>query len=77
MLGNNLQQTTSADDIFRWIFLGALRVNQVFCVEEASAIQCLEDLKIKIMQSMAILDLNLLFLGPKYYQFLGLNFTDY
>ena len=27
MLGNHLQQTTSADDIFRWIFfLGALRV---------------------------------------------------
>ena len=30
MLGNYLQQTTSADDIFRCIFfLGALRVNQV------------------------------------------------
>ena len=28
MLGNYLQQTTSADDIFRFIFfLGALRVN--------------------------------------------------
>ena len=27
VLGNYLQQTTSADDIFRWIlFLGALRV---------------------------------------------------
>ena len=26
MLGNNLQQTTSADDIFKCIFLGALRV---------------------------------------------------
>ena len=26
MLGNYLQQTTSADDIFRCIFLGALRV---------------------------------------------------
>ena len=27
MLGNYLQQTTSADDIFRWVFfLGALRV---------------------------------------------------
>ena len=25
MLGNYLQQTTSADDIFRCIFLGALR----------------------------------------------------
>ena len=31
MLGNNLQQTTSADDIFRCIFfLGALRVNSFF-----------------------------------------------
>ena len=32
MLGNYLQQTTSADDIFRCIFffLGALRVNKVF-----------------------------------------------
>ena len=27
MLGHYLQQTTSADDIFRCIFLGALRVN--------------------------------------------------
>ena len=26
MLGNYLQQTTTADDIFRCIFLGALRV---------------------------------------------------
>ena len=29
MLGNYLQQTTSADDIFRCIFLGALRVKCV------------------------------------------------
>ena len=28
MLGEYLQQTTSADDIFRCIFLGALRVNK-------------------------------------------------
>ena len=28
MFGNYLQQTTSADDIFRCIFLGALRVNE-------------------------------------------------
>ena len=27
MLGNYLQQTTSADDIFRFFFLGALTVN--------------------------------------------------
>ena len=27
MLGNYLQQTTSTDEIFRCIFLGALRVN--------------------------------------------------
>ena len=27
MLGNYLQQTTSADNIFRCIFFGALRVN--------------------------------------------------
>ena len=27
MFGNDWQQTTSADDIFRCIFLGALRVN--------------------------------------------------
>ena len=26
MLGNSLQQTISADDIFRYFFLGALRV---------------------------------------------------
>ena len=30
MLGNYLQQTTSADDIFRCIFLGALRVKIMF-----------------------------------------------
>ena len=29
MLGNYLQQTTSANIIFRCIFLGALRVNKV------------------------------------------------
>ena len=29
MLGNFLQQTTSADNIFRCIFLGALRVKSV------------------------------------------------
>ena len=28
MLGNYLQQTTSADDIFRRIFIGAIRVNK-------------------------------------------------
>ena len=28
MLGNYLQQTTSADDIFRYIFWGPLRVNR-------------------------------------------------
>ena len=27
MFGNYLQQTTSADDIFRWIFLFALRID--------------------------------------------------
>ena len=30
ILGNYLQQTTSADDIFRCIFLGALKVNYCF-----------------------------------------------
>ena len=30
MVGNYLQQTTSADDIFRCIFLGALRVKSVY-----------------------------------------------
>ena len=34
MLGNNLQQTTSADDIFRCIFLGGLRVNKKLCSVE-------------------------------------------
>ena len=32
MLGSYLQQTTSADDIFRCIFLGALRVKGSYCV---------------------------------------------
>ena len=30
MLGNYLQQTTSADDIFRCIFFGSLRANFLF-----------------------------------------------
>ena len=30
MLGNYLQQTTSADDIFRCIFFGALRVKATY-----------------------------------------------
>ena len=30
ILGNYLQQTTSADDIFRCIFLGALRVKETY-----------------------------------------------
>ena len=37
MLGNHLQQANSADDIFRCIFLGALRVNDetdIFCCTE-------------------------------------------
>ena len=34
MLGNYLQQMTSADDIFRCaFFLGALRVKQLYCHE--------------------------------------------
>ena len=33
MLGNYLQQTTSADDIFRCIFLGALRVKDTLKTE--------------------------------------------
>ena len=31
LLGNYLQQTTSADDIFRYFFLGALRVKYTLC----------------------------------------------
>ena len=34
MLGNYLQQTTSADDIFRCILLGALRVKMTFIPNE-------------------------------------------
>ena len=36
MLGNYLQQTTSADDIFRCIFRGALRVKIINTVEETN-----------------------------------------
>ena len=35
MLGNYLQQTTSADDIFRCIFLGALRANLVLTIRRS------------------------------------------
>ena len=38
-LGYYLQQTTSADDIFRCIFLGALRVNKIGYVKHVSALQ--------------------------------------
>ena len=34
MKGNYLQQTTLADDIFRCIFLGALRVNKRLSVNQ-------------------------------------------
>ena len=41
MLGNFLQQTTSADDIFRCIFfLGALRVNISYWPNRHSRICC-------------------------------------
>ena len=33
MLGNYLQHTTSAEDIFRYIFLGALRVNTILSID--------------------------------------------
>ena len=37
MLGNYLQQTTSADDMFRCIlFLGPLRVNMNSCIKSAT-----------------------------------------
>ena len=35
MLGNYLQQTTSADNIFRCIFLGALRVKYLSLMSKA------------------------------------------
>ena len=34
MLGNYLQQTTSADDIFRCIFFGALRVKWSIAIDK-------------------------------------------
>ena len=40
MLGNYLQQTTSADDIFRCIFLGALRVNISITILNISVASC-------------------------------------
>ena len=39
MLGNYLQQTTSADDIFRCFFLDAIRVNDVYFVRTSNSIQ--------------------------------------
>ena len=44
ILGNCLQQMTSADDIFRCFFLGALRVNQS-TADLGRELQCL--LKVK------------------------------
>ena len=38
MLGNYLQQTTSADDIFRCIFLGALRVKTHYRLTQVKSI---------------------------------------
>ena len=41
MLGNYLQQTTSADDIFRCIFfLGALRINELTCTGTGADTVC-------------------------------------
>ena len=38
MLGNYLQQTTSADNIFRYIFLGALRVKWLLLSQRHCAV---------------------------------------
>ena len=38
IIGNYLQQTTSADDIFRCIFFGALRVNNIDVSAEANRV---------------------------------------
>ena len=38
MLGNYLQQTTSADDIFRFIFIGALRVKYFTAYQDCFAV---------------------------------------
>ena len=46
MLGNFLQQTTSADDIFRFIFfLVALRVN-IMSIHKFNPINCLQGLSL-------------------------------
>ena len=39
MLGNYLQQTTSADDIFRCIFYGALRVKTLKLKEKGQKLE--------------------------------------
>ena len=58
MLGNYLQQTTSADDIFRCIFfLGALRVN----IKTASKI--LQQKTSSILSLLKKMMLNLIFYG--------------
>ena len=59
MLGNYLQQTTSADDIFRCIFLGALRVKLGPIVQEE---KLSKDFSSKIL-SLALLAI--LLGGPK------------
>ena len=43
MLGNYLQQTTSADNIFRCIcFLGAFRVNEKQLLERTQSMKCVQ-----------------------------------
>ena len=49
MLGNHLQQTTSAEDIFRCVFfLGALRVN----IRYTNLLSCLNDISSKLCLKM-------------------------
>ena len=46
MLGNYLQQTTSADEIFRCIlFLGALRVKKLRCSQFIIELQIIENVR--------------------------------
>ena len=60
MLGNYLQQTTSAEDIFRCVFLGALRAKSLYASENIVEIywtsQC-SDQSESLLSKMAIRDL--------------------
>ena len=59
MLGNYLQQTTSADNIFRCILLGVLRVNAWYFITDSTSYGKYFFLSVQLVQRYLIVQLAL------------------